>query len=322
MKIAVVGTGAIGVWLGAALARRGHDVCGLARGATLEALRRYGWRVEVDGRIERAPGAFGDSPRDLGIADAVVLAVKNDAIPLVASSVAELCDDRTVVVAALNGVPWWFPRTSARADALRDVVRDGAAIARAIPTERVFGCVVTAGTSSPEPGLSRVSFVRGLALGDVTGGKASELARILDAFGDAGLPAAASAHVHVDVWKKLMQNMIFNPLAALTRSSPRRIVADPDLRAFVVAGWGEAIAIARALALPIDDESEATLAAIDRLGDFKPSMLQDAERGRALEIEALLEVPRRIARRLDVVTPTIDTIAALARRLDASLRDG
>lgn len=320
MKIAVIGTGAVGVWLAGSLAASEQSVCGLARGTTLANLKRYGWRILKDGRVQSYPAVVSESAAELGKQDVVILAVKNTALGAVVDSVVAMCHDDTVVLPALNGVPWWFLKTLPgwRGQPLEGSASDPL-LAASIPANRILGCIINSGISSPEPGIADVSFTGPILLGDVTGGKEVKLHQVQQTFQAAGLPANTCQQIHLEVWKKLLLNLTFNALSALTRSSPRQLITEPSLHAFIKAVKEEVLLIAQRLGLPMTSAmANAILTRTAQLGDFKPSMQQDVEAGRPLEIEALLETPLRIAEQLDLAVPNVQTLYGMAKMLDSS----
>jgi 2-dehydropantoate 2-reductase len=320
MKVAIVGAGAIGGFIGTRLAHAGRaEVSALARGATLDALRSHGWRLEtadglVHGRVARA----ADDAAALGPQDLVVIAVKGPALPALAPRLAPLLHRETVVLPAMNGVPWWFCRhLDAFADAPLHSVDPGGAIDAAIPFAQVLGCVVHASSSVAAPGVVRHRIGHGLILGEplgeplgAPGARAGEVAALL---AQAGFEVTLAADVRRDIWYKLWGNLTMNPVSALTGAAIDAVLADPLVRGFCSAAMGEAAAIGARIGCPIAQSPEDRHAITAKLGAFKTSMLQDVEAGRAIELDAIVGVVREIGQRVGVATPAIDALLGLTR---------
>lgn len=315
MKVCVVGAGAIGTFIGAWLARDGCEVSALARGATAAALRAHGFRFQQGDALLAAPVRVAEDARELGTPDLVVLAVKGPSLPGVAEPVARLLGPGTTVLAAMNGVPWWFfhgvggphEGTAVRA------VDPGGRLAAAIPVRHVIGCVVHATCSVREPGLVRHGFGRELIIGEPSGeisGRVSALAARLTA---AGFETTVSKRIQADVWYKLWGNMTMNPISALTGATCDRLLDDPLLDRFTLAIMAEAAAIGERIGCPIRQSGEDRNAVTRKLGAFKTSMLQDVEAGRPLEIDGLLTAVSEIGARVGVPTPSTDALLGLTR---------
>jgi 2-dehydropantoate 2-reductase len=315
MRICILGAGAIGGFIGAHLARQGHEVTALARGATAAALREHGFRLRLGGETLAAPVRVGESGAALGPQDLVVVAVKAPALPAAAAEVPPLLAPDTAVLTAMNGVPWWFfhgfggPLAGRR---LRAADPDGR-IAAAIAPERVVGGVVHLAASLEAPGLVRHGAGRKLIIGEPAGGASARVERLAALFADAGLEIEPSPRIQRDVWYKLWGNMTMNPISALTGATADRILDDELVRRFCLAVMEEAAAIGARIGCPIAESGEDRIAVTRRLGAFRTSMLQDAEAGRRLEIDALLTAVREIAEALALPTPAIDALLGLAR---------
>lgn len=321
MRICVLGAGAIGGFIGARLAASGVQTTALARGATLEALRAHGWRVEDGTELLTAPVHASDSPAELGPQDVVVIAVKAHSLAAAASNVGPLLRPDTIVLTAMNGVPWWFfdgfggPCAGRR---LTSVDPEGS-IAAAIPTGHVLGAVVHMSCSAPEPGLVRHHRGSGLIIGEPDNSDSARLNDLVAVLKGAGLDATATAEIHKEIWYKLWGNLTINPVSALTGATADLILDDDLVRGFCHAAMLEAQRIGALIGCPIDqsprDRSEITR----KLGAFKSSMLQDAEAGRRLELDALVGAVREIGHAVDVPTPYIDALLGLTR-LGAKVR--
>jgi len=315
MKVCIIGAGAIGGFIGARLAAAGRArVSALARGNTLEALRRHGWRLQQGGSLLQAPAHASNDAAALGEQDLVIIAVKGPALGAVASQIAPLLGPETRVMPAMNGVPWWFAEgvPGIGAQRLISVDPDGS-IGRAIATRRVIGCVVHASTSIVEPGCVQHRMGQGLIVGEPGGGRSEAVQAVADLLAHAGFDVTHSADVRRDVWYKLWGNMTMNPVSAITGATADLILADPLVRAFNSAAMREAAAIGALLGCPIDQSPEDRHAITAKLGAFKTSMLQDVEAGRPIELEAIVGAVRELGERLGLQTPSIDAIFGLTR---------
>jgi len=244
----------------------------------------------------------------------VVIAVKGPALPGVARGIAPLIGPDTVVLTAMNGVPWWFCLdTPGLSDAPLHSVDPGGAIGAAIPLEQVLGCVVHASTATSEPGLVQHKMGQGLIVGEALGGASERAQRLVDLLAHAGFDATASDNVRHDIWYKLWGNMTLNPVSALTGATGDRILGDPLVRRFCSAAMDEAQAIGARIGCTITQSAEDRHAVTARLGAFKTSMLQDTEAGRAIELDAIVGAVREIGSRLGQPTPHIDTLYGLTR---------
>lgn len=317
MKICIYGAGAIGGWIGARLAQAGHAVSVVARGATLDALRQHGLRLaSPDGDVQAAVQA-SDDPAALGVQDVVVIAVKAPSLPAVAARIAPLLGPRTVVLTAMNGVPWWFFLAAGfggpLAGAALDSVDPGGAIAAAIPVRHVVGGVVHAACALDGPGRIRHVQGRRIILGEPAGGDSERVLALSAALAGAGIEAPVSPQIQRDAWFKLWGNMTMNPISALTGATMDRILDDDLARGLVTAVMLEAQAIGERIGVPIAERPEDRHAVTRRLGAVKTSMLQDVEAGRPVELDALVASVREIGQRVGVATPFTDALLGLAR---------
>ena len=336
MKVCIVGVGAIGGMIGYRLAGVGCEVSGLARGATLEALRKEGLRyTEAPTGGPGAPGSLAGAEKaavgmpglgrapirasadaaELGRQDLVVLAVKGPALASVAPSIAPLLGPETIVLPAMNGVPWWFFQGfggSLAGTSLRSVDPEGA-IARAIPPEAIIGCVVHCGASCPEPGLIRALPRKQLILGEPSGADSPRVRALAGLLSGAGFDAPISDCVQREIWYKLWGNMTMNPISAITGATMDRILDDPLVAEFCRQIMEEARRIGAKIGCAIDQSVEARFAITRGLGAFKTSMLQDIEAKRPVELDALVAAPAEIGALVGEPTPSIDTLLGLAR---------
>jgi len=315
MKVCIVGAGAIGGFIGARLAATGAcSVSALARGATLAALQSHGWRLRQDGRLVQAPVTASDRAEALGPQDLVVIAVQGPALAAVADGLAPLLGPDTAVLPAMNGVPWWFAHGILPPEqvTLSTIDPDGR-IARGIPAAHVVGCVVHASTSTPEPGLVQHHMGGGLIIGEPDGTASARVERIAALLAQAGFDVTASRAIRHDIWYKLWGNMTMNPVSAITGATVDRILDDPLVRRFCSDAMDEAARIGRELGCAIDQSAEDRHAVTRKLGVFKSSMLQDAQAGRPLELDAIVAVVRELGQKVGVPTPNIDALFGLAR---------
>ncbi len=315
-KICIVGAGAIGGFIGTRLAATGAvQVSAVARGATLAALREHGWRMDTaSGRVHGPLHAAAEQAAELGPQDLVVIAVKGPALASVAQGLVPLLSPDTVVLPAMNGVPWWFcesvPGFAGEPLASMD---PGGHIARALPFERVLGCVVHAGTATSAPGLVVHRMGQGLIVGEPRGGSSPRAQQVAALLAAAGFDATASENVRYDIWYKLWGNMTMNPVSAITGATLDRLLADRLVRDFCSAAMTEAVAIGARIGCAITQSPEDRHAMTAKLGAFKTSMLQDVEAGRAIELDALVAAVHEIGQRLQLPTPNIAALLGLAR---------
>ncbi len=319
-KICIYGAGAIGGWLGARLAAQGVTVSAVARGATLAALRTHGLRLReagADGAVDERAFAVqaSDDPAALGPQDLVIIAVKAPAMAEVARHIPPLLGPDTVVLTAMNGVPWWFLQGfgGALAGTRLESVDPGGAIAQAIDARRVIGGVVHASCSLDAPGVVRRHFGNGLIVGEPAGGGTPRLQALAALLRAAGFDTTVSAQIQKDVWYKLWGNMTINPISAFTGATADRILDDDLARGFVSAVMREAREIGARIGVPIDQTPEDRHAVTRKLGAFKPSMLQDVEAGRSVELDALVASVRELGQLTGVATPFTDALLGLAR---------
>jgi 2-dehydropantoate 2-reductase len=319
MKISVVGLGAVGGLIAARLALAGHEVSALARGSTLQAVRARGLRLQMGGSEQVAPIAVSDDASTLGPQALVIIALKGQALPEVAPVLAPLIDEHTLLMPAMNGVPWWFLRHPALSQLLAPAeqqltsVDPQGSIDTALPLPQVLGCVVHLTCSQPQPGVVVHGFGDRLIIGEPLGGLSERVSALAQVFAAAGFKAEPSDDIRRDIWFKLWGNMTTNPVSALTGATADRILDDPLVRSFMLRAMAEAAAIGAQLGCPIDQSGEERLTVTRQLGAFRTSMLQDSEANRPLEIDALVGAVREIGARLGIATPNIDTVLGLAR---------
>lgn len=321
MKACIYGAGAIGSWLGHGLARAGGVVSVVARGATLAALERHGLRLNQGGEVTAQPVVASASTDTLGVQDLVVISVKAPSLPEVVKHIGPLMGPDTVVLTAMNGVPWWFLQGfggtySCRALTSIDPTGD---IAAAIAPQHVIGCVVHASCSVDAPGLVRHHFGNKLIIGEPSGEITARVQQLVAMLSHAGFETLLSEQIQKDIWFKLWGNMTVNPISALTGATTDLIMKDDLVRGFISSVMLEAKEIGARLGIVMDQQPEDRHAVTMRLGAFKTSMLQDVEAGKAVELDALVTAVKELGTLTNVTTPSTDALLGLAR-LQARVR--
>ena len=314
-RVAIVGAGAIGGWMGVHLAQAGCALSVLARGETLKALQRDGLQLRSGESSASVPVQASNEAAALGVQDLVVIAVKAPSLASVAQQIAPLVGPETIVLTAMNGVPWWFldgfgGALAGKALASVDPTGD---IAKAIPTQHVIGCVVHASCSLDAPGVVRHHFGDGLIVGEPGGGLSERVQALADLLQTAGFKATASPQIQKDIWYKLWGNMTVNPISALTGATTDLILGDELVCGFVSAVMLEAKAIGEHIGIPIDQQPEDRHAVTRKLGAFKTSMLQDVAAGKPVELDALVSSVRELGQLTGVATPFTDALLGLSR---------
>ena len=315
MKICIYGAGAVGGLMAGWLARAGHAVSVVARGAHLTAIRGKGLRIRSDGKESAYTVQADSDPAKLGPQDTVVVAVKGQSLPAVARGIGPLLGSATAIVTAMNGVPWWFfDRLQFGDGKLRlESLDPGGALSRAMPTERIVGCVIHLAASTPEAGVISHNMGRRLILGEPGGRNTERTRNIAEALTQAGFECVQSTFIEKDFWVKLLGNVSFNPVSALTLATAERLIADREVKDYMVAIMREVLAIGRAVGVDADIDPEARIDMARNLGRFKTSMLQDLEAGKSLEIDGLLAGTLEVARKAGVPAPFTQSLSGLAR---------
>lgn len=339
-RFAVLGAGAIGTWVGAAAAEAGAAVTLIARGAHLEALRAQGGARLRSADGERlVPVAAEGDPAGVGPVDVVFVAVKAHDLPVAAPAATALLGPDTVVVAAQNGVPWWYPHGLTPPDARRPMPKDeslhpvghpsslgadpapdrivqavdpGGAVSAALPPERVLGLVVYLGARIAAPGIVETRPEAGLILGEPDGSDSPRLRAVAGLLESAGFPVRRTSAIRTETWTKLMGNGTLNLISVLTRAGLGTMVGDPRVRPLIRQAMAEVMEIAAADGARPRISIDERLAITGRLGDHKTSTLQDLEAGKRLELDALGAAVLELADQAGVATPTLRTLYALA----------
>lgn len=316
MKICIYGAGAIGGYLGVMLARAGQDVSMIARGAHLAAMREHGATLLMGEQRLTAQPRCTDDPSELGPQDYVIICLKAHSVPDQVERIRTLLGPDTAVVIAVNGIPYWyFHRHGGELDGtIVESVDPQGAQWRGFGPERAIGCVVSPATEVVEPGVIRHVYGSTFVLGEPSGETTERVARLAEALIAAGLKAPVIAEIRDEMWLKLWGNLCFNPISALTCATLDRIAFDPGTRAVATAMMTEAQTIAEKLGVHFRVGLERRIDGAGKVGAHKTSMLQDLERGRPMEIDALVGVVAEFGRLTGVPTPTIDTVLAMVRQ--------
>ena len=316
-KICVFGAGTVGGVLGAVLANKGHDVSLIARGDHLAALRENGCTLESgDERFTVHPNC-SDNPAHFGPQDIVIVTVKAPAMPSVAAGIAPLVGPETVVVPAMNGVPWWFfdgfpengPTVSVPA-----LDPDGS-VAAAISTDRVIGGVVHMGALVPEPGVIRRAADNRLILGEASGGMSDRLRKLATLFDDTLMDVSVTEDLRQEIWLKLLGNFNFAPVSSLTGATNDVLGSDPGLRKLCFDMFEEAAAAGHKIGLDPGMTADERIDLGAGMTGFRTSMLQDFDRGRPAEIDAIVGAVVELGRATSTPMPVSEAILALMRQM-------
>jgi 2-dehydropantoate 2-reductase len=318
MKIAIFGAGAIGGHLAAKLAGAGRvELSLVARGEHLNALRERGLRL-IEGDTDNTyPVRASDDAAALGVQDYVVLTMKAHSMPPALQAIAPLIGPDTAVVTMQNGIPWWyFYRSGGPHEGTRiEAVDPGGVISAAIGPERAIGTAVYVAAEVEAPGVIRHAYGARISLGEPSGEKSERAVRLAEEMIAAGMQAPVRTDIRSEIWVKLWGNLSFNPISALTDSTLAEIVDDDGTRAVARQMMVEAQAIAETLGVKFPIDVDKRIAGAGGVGAHRTSMLQDLERGRPMEIDALVTAVQELGRLTGMPTPSIDLVLALVRRL-------
>jgi 2-dehydropantoate 2-reductase len=316
MKICVFGAGAIGGYLAVELALAGNEVCVIARGAHLRAIRDDGLRLRIGGQEKTARVPASDQPGDFGSQDVVICALKAHQAWQECERLAPLLAPQTSVMTAMNGIPWWYFHKSGGALEgyhLESVDR-GARQWDAIGPARAIGCVVDPACAVVSPGVIAHHEFKRFTLGEPDGSRSERVRALAHVLTQAGFEAPVRDNIRWNVWLKLWGNACFNPISLLTLATLDRITSEPALRSVCTAVMHECRNVAAALRIDIPEAMiERRLDVAGLASGHKMSMLQDLESGRSLEIDALVSAVHELGRLTRVPTPALDLLLALAR---------
>lgn len=315
MRIAVFGAGAIGGYLAVELARSGQEVAVIARGQTLEAIRARGMRLLIGDEERSVRPQASDDPAEIGPVDYLLLALKAHAVPSIAPRLGPLLGPDTAVVTAMNGIPFWYFHglEGPWRDHRLESVDPGGVLWRTIGPERCIGCVVYPACEVLEAGVVRHLEGDRFVLGEPDGSRSERVQRLSAAMIEAGLKAPVRPRIRDEIWIKLWGNLSFNPISALTGATLDVIATDEGTRGVARAMMLEAQAIGEKLGVRFGIDVERRIDGAKAIGAHRTSMLQDLERGRPLELDALLGIVHELGHLVEVPTPAIDTVLALTR---------
>ena len=325
MKIAVVGAGAIGGYVGGLLSAAGEDVTFIARGSNLDAIQQRGMRVVLeDGtEVNAAQARACEQPRDAGPQDVVFLTVKAHQVTPIAGELRHLCHETTTIVTMQNGIPWWyFQRLGGPYDGrpVRSADPDGS-IAQAIDPARIVGSVVYPAANLVAPGVVHVVEGKRFTLGELDGSEPPRIQAIAASLNTAGLKAPITSDIRSEIWLKLWGNVSFNPISALTGATLVDLVQYPLTRELCIAMMREAETIANKLGVTFRVGIDRRIAGAEKVGAHKTSMLQDLEAGKPLELDALVGSVVELGRLTDTPTPHIDAVYACTSLLAKTVAD-
>ena len=302
MKFLIAGAGAIGAYVGARMAQASQDVTLYARGPHLRAMQEHGVRVRsVDGDFEARPRVAG-TLAEVGHVDVVILGVKAHGLTQLAPQLAPVLGPETIVVSTQNGVPWWFFQGfGGEWEGTRlERVDPGGVVSAAIERRRVVGSLVYFATEIVEPGVVRHTEGNRISLGEPDGTRSDRCRRIAEALSAAGLRCPITARIRHEIWVKILGNVAFNPISALTGATLVQMARDPGVSALVRNIMGEAEAVGAKLGLELPITIDQRIAGAEKVGEHKTSMLQDLEAGRPLELEAVVGAVLELGERMGV----------------------
>lgn len=316
MKICIYGAGAIGGFMGAELADAGEDVSLIARGPHLEAMQKNGLTLIREGETRVTHPTATDNPADLGPQDYVIITLKAHSVPGVVEHMQPLLGPDTAVVTAVNGMPWWYFHgvDGPYADKRLETVDPGNKQWDGIGPERAIGCIVYPATEVSEPGVIQHNDGDRFTLGEPDGSRSERIQALSKALIGAGLKAPIRPRIRDEIWVKLWGNLSFNPISALTGDTLEGICNDEATVSVVRKMMVEASEIAEKLGVRLAVDVDKRIAGAKAVGAHKTSMLQDLERGRPMEIDALVSVVQELGLLTKTPTPTIDAVLALVKQ--------
>jgi 2-dehydropantoate 2-reductase len=320
VKIVIVGAGAIGGYIGARLSAAGADVTLVARGAHLQAMRDRGLRIESpDGDLTVTPPVTDDIP-SIGTADVVLLTVKAPSLPALAPRLRTLLEPDTTVVSMQNGVPWWYFQD--RDDGIERLERVDPAgvISQAIELRRVVGSIAYLAAEIAEPGVIRHIEGNRISFGEPDGTRSERTRRIAGTLIGAGFRCPVTTRLRNEIWVKLLGNVAFNPVSALTRATLEALVADPETSRLIRTVMKETEAVAASIGVELPISIEQRISGAGRVGAHKTSMLQDLEAGRPLELEEVVGAVIELGDRVGVTVPATQAVYACVKMLESRQR--
>ncbi len=322
MRYLVVGAGAIGAYVGARMTLAGEDVTLFARGPHLRAMQQRGVRVlSASGDFEARPKVI-ERLDDAGPADVIFLCVKAHSLAALAPQIKSILQKDTTVVGMENGIPWWYFRVGdGEFSHLRiESVDPGGAIAQSIDPHHMLGSIVYLATEIVEPGVIRHLEGNRISLGEPDGSRSERSQLISAALAKAGFKSPVTTHIRTEIWVKILGNIAFNPISALTRATLVQMVRDPEVVALVRSIMGEVEAVAAKLKIEMPISIDARIAGAGKVGEHKTSMLQDLEAGRPLELEAVVGSVLELGGQLGVPMPNTQAVYACTKLLERTAR--
>ena len=314
MRVAVFGAGAIGGYVGALLHQAGVEVTLIARGAHLAAMQANGVTVKSAGRVVHVHPACTDDTHGAGVHDYVIVALKAQAGAGAVNQILPLLGEQTAVVTAVNGLPWWyFYRHGGELEGrVLTSVDPGGAQWQGLGPERAIGCVVYPACEVAAPGVIEHLYGDRFVFGEPSGEKSERVRTIAGLFRDAGLKAPVR-DIRQEIWLKLWGNVAFNPISALTGETLEVLATTPDTRALARRIMLEAQAICTRLGIELPLDVERRIDGTAAVGAHRTSMLQDLERGRSMEIDAVVGAVQELGILLGVPTPALDVVLTLVK---------
>jgi 2-dehydropantoate 2-reductase len=324
MRFLIAGAGAIGGYIGACMARAGLDVLLYARGPHLRAMQERGLRIlSADGDFEVHPQVTGEL-KDAGHVDVIVLGVKAHGLTQLAPQLQPLIGENTTVVSTQNGIPWWYFQVGAGEFTGLPLTRvdPGGVIGCSIDPRRVVGSLVYLGTEIVEPGIIRHTEGNRISLGEPDGSRSDRCRGIAEALIQAGLRCPVSSRIRNEIWVKLLGNVAFNPISALTRATLVQMARDPDVCPVVRQIMVEVESVANKLGVTLPISIEQRIAGAEKVGEHKTSMLQDLEANRPMELEPVVGAVVELGEQLGIDMPYTRTVYACIRLLETSRAAG
>jgi 2-dehydropantoate 2-reductase len=315
MKFLIVGAGAVGAYMGALMARAGYDVTLHARGPHLKAMQQNGVRIQsADEDFQARPKVVG-SLEEAGQVDVIFLCVKAHGLPALAPQLAPVLGPDTVVVSTQNGIPWWYfqKNDGPLAGTRLERVDPGGVVSSAIEARRVIGSLIYFSTEIIEPGVIKHNEGTRISLGEPDGTRSERIRQIADALIASGLRAPVTTRIRNEIWVKILGNVAFNPISALTGATLVQMIRDPQVSELVRNIMRETEDLSSKLGIDLPVSIEQRIAGAEKVGEHKTSMLQDLEAGRPLELEAIVGAVVELGERASVAMPCIRAVYACTR---------
>ena len=317
MKFLIVGAGAVGAYIGAMMSRQGYDVTLHARGPHLRAMQEKGVRViSADDDFVARPRLVADL-KDAGTMDVVFLCVKAHGLPSLAAQLAPVLGPETAVVSTQNGIPWWYfqgdggPLAGTRLER----VDPGGVVSRAIEARRVIGSLIYFSTEIIEPGVVKHNEGTRMSLGEPDGSRSERIKKIAEALIASGLRAPVTTHLRNEIWVKILGNVAFNPISALTGATLAQILTNPETTNLVRNIMQETEALTEKLGVKMQVSIDQRRAGAAKVGEHQTSMLQDLEAGRPLELEAIVGAVLEVGERIGLPMPHTRSVYACTKLL-------